>query len=167
LQGASICARLLKKGCDDLESTINAVFFSSEKAREIISKQKPIEKKIVDRVKAALVKKGTILEQSPEWDEHLIRNYAEAVTYSDGTIIMHTKVSASGFFEELIHYGQVKSGRAIFGDHQNNLEMEIEAKEKLLRNQRAYGVTDFEVELLTNTLQKYRIELETLKKGGE
>jgi len=142
------------------------VFLSSEKAHEIISKQKPIDKKTVDRVKAALARKGTVLEQSLEWDEHLIRNFAEAVTYSDGTIIMHTKVSASGFFEELIHYGQVKSGRAIFGNHQNNLEMEIEAKDKLLRNQRAYGITDFEVELLTSTLQKYKIELETLRKGG-
>jgi hypothetical protein len=81
-------------------------------------------------------------------------------------ILIHTRVSASGFFEELIHYGQVKSERAIFGDEENMLLMEIEAQEKLLRNQKAYGITQFEAEILTNNLNWYKIQLENLRKGG-
>ena len=81
-------------------------------------------------------------------------------------MVMHTRVSASGFFEELIHYGQVKGGRAIFGNEENMLSMEIEAQERLLENRRAYKITPFEVETLTNNLNWYKIQLENLRKGG-
>ena len=37
------------------------------------------------------------------------------------------------------------SGRADYDSIENRIEMEIEAKERLIRNQRAYGITDFEV----------------------
>ena len=82
--------------------------FYSEKSRGIIEKQTPIDEMIVKRVKESLAKKGIILEQSEEWDKYLITTGREAVTYTDGTMVMHTRVSASGFFEELIHYGQIK-----------------------------------------------------------
>ena len=138
----------------------------SEKSKEIIDKQTPIDRAIVERVGKALGKKGVILEQSEEWDEYLVSKCAEAITFSDGTIVMHTRVSASGFFEELIHYGQVISGRAVYGNEENRIEMEIEAQERLLRSRRVYGITDFEVETLTTNLNWYNIQLENLRKGG-
>ena len=67
---------------------------------------------------------------------------------------------------ELIHYGQIKSKRAIIGDVENMLLMEIEAQERLLAHQRAYKITLFEAEILTNNLQWYRMQLEELRKGG-
>jgi hypothetical protein len=92
---------------------------------------------------------------------------AEGMIFPDGIIILHSKASASGFYEELIHYGQIKSGRAIEGNRENNLLMEIEAKERLLRHRKAYQITDYEVELLTESLDWYKIQLENLMKGVE
>jgi SPP1 gp7 family putative phage head morphogenesis protein len=142
----------------------NLMSFNSEKAREIINKQKQMDPDVIQRVKKALNKKGAHIEQSAELDEWLIKKGVEAVTFSDGkTIIMHTRVSASGFFEELIHYGQINSGRAIYGDKNNNLLLEIEAKERLIKNQKAYKITDYEIGILKNTLDEYKKELDLLK----
>jgi hypothetical protein len=135
----------------------------SEKSVEIINKQKPMDKNIVERVKHALSNKGVILEQFYEFDKWLISKDAEALTFSNGDIIMHTKVSASGFYEELVHYGQLKSVRAIANDEKNNLLLEIEAKERLIKNKKAYQITDYEIKVVTNVLNKYKMRLEELK----
>ena len=121
----------------------------------------------MNRVKTALEKKGISLHQSDEADKWLISKGAEAVTFSDCTMVMHTNVSASGFFEELIHYGQIRSGRTVVGDIENNILMEIEAKERLLKYRISYGITDFETEVLTAGLEYYKIELEKMRKVGE
>ena len=71
-------------------------------------------------------------------------------------------VSASGFYEELIHYGQLKSGRAVEGNAENQLLMEIEAQERLIKYQKAYKITDYEVEILKDNLNDYNIKLENL-----
>jgi len=140
--------------------------FNSEKTVDIINKQKPMNPEVIKRVKESLLKKGTILDQSVEIDKYLESRGKEGITYSDGTIIMHTKVSASGFFEELIHYGQIKNGRAIYGDERNTILMEIEAKEKLIRNKKSYDITDYEIEILTDSLNWYKNSLDILEKGG-
>ena len=44
--------------------------------------------------------------------------------------------------------------------------MEIEAKERLIKNQRAYGITDFEVNVLIEALESYKIRLEKLRARG-
>ena len=142
------------------------MFFHSEKAKEIILRQKQMDTGIVQRVKASLSKKGIILEQSEEWDTYLVSQGMEATTFSDGTMVLHTKVSASGFFEELIHYGQIKSGRATYGNEENMLMLEIEAKERLINNKLAYGITEYEIEVLTDVLNQYRRKLENIRKGG-
>jgi len=140
---------------------------NSEKSKEIICVQPPIEPYIIKRTKEALAKKGVVLEQSPELDEYLISQGKEAITFSDGkTIIIHTNASASGFYEELIHYGQIKSGRAVEGDKKNALLMEIEAQERLIKYQKAYKITDYEIEILTNNLNQYKNDLHILKTEG-
>ena len=140
--------------------------FDSEKAADIIAKQEPMDPEVIERVKTAVEKQGGIIVQSEEIDRYLERNGREASTFTDGMMWMHTKVSASGFFEELIHYGQIMSGRAEYGNEENRLLMEIEAKERLIRNRRAYGITDFEVEVLTEALNSYRIQLRELRRVG-
>ena len=107
-----------------------------------------------------------MLGQSESMDKYLVSQGNEAATFSDGTIVLHTSISASGFFEELIHYGQIKNGRAIIGDDENNLLLEIEAKERLIKYQKAYKITDYEIEVLTEALGEYTIKLKNLKKGG-
>lgn len=137
--------------------------FQSEKSEEIVSKQKPMTVSVIDRVKMSLAEKNVVLDQSAEWDAYLMANGTEAITFSDGTIILHTRVSASGFFEELIHYGQVMSGRAVPGDEENTLLMEIEAQERLIKHQSAYGITDYEIEVLRSNLCHYCNQLGVLR----
>ena len=139
---------------------------NSEKTADIINAQKPIDQAILGRVKKALARKGVILHQSRDTDEWLVSKGAEAVTFSDCTIVMHSNVSASGFFEELIHYGQIMSGRAMTGNIENNILMEIEVKERLIKHRQAYGITDYEVRILTDMLDYYRMELENVGKAG-
>jgi hypothetical protein len=140
----------------------NNIVLNSEKSREIINRQASMDKETIERVKAALLRQGVDLLQSYEYDEHLVKYGKEAATYSDGTMIMHTKVSASGFYEELIHYGQIKSGRAIQGDKQNELLLEIEAKERLIKYRKAYNITDYEIEVLQSVLKQYKALLNNL-----
>ena len=142
------------------------VMLNSEKAQAIIEKQKPMNKSVVNRVKEAFAKKGVIVDQSEELDKYLISQGKEAITFSNETIIMHTKVSASGFYEELIHYGQIKSGQTVEGDKENQLIMEIEAQKRLIKYQKSYKITDYEVEILQNNLNDYNKKLKNLKKGG-
>ena len=139
----------------------------SEKAADIIKKQVPVNKEVITRVKRSLAEKGITLEQSAEIDSWLISKGAEAVTFSNGMMLMHTEVSASGLFEELIHYGQLIGGRVIEGDVENNLLLEIEAKERLLKNRKAYRITDYEVEILTDILNNYKAQLDDIRKERE
>lgn len=75
---------------------------------------------------------------------------------------MHTKISASGLFEELIHFAQIKKYGPDISEIQNCL-CEIEAKEKLLRNVKCYGITDYEVKIIKQSIEFYKEKLEKLK----
>ena len=144
------------------------VLFNSEKAAEIIAQQKPMDPQVIARVRANLEKKGIYIVQDEDGDAYVISQGSEAVVMYEGgsetTIVMHTNISASGFFEELIHIGQLQSGRAIIYDKENEIEMEIEAKERLIKNQCAYEITDFEVAELTKSLNSYRIRLDEMRR---
>jgi len=121
----------------------------------------------LNRVKNALLNKDVIIEQSSEIDRWLISKGVEAVTFSDGkTIALHTRVSASGLFEELIHYGQIKNRNVENCDDINVLILEIEAKEKLIKFKNAYKITEYEIINLTETLELYKIELSKIINGG-
>ena len=52
--------------------------------------------------------------------------------------------SASAVFEELIHTAQYQLGKM---RGENMVEMEIQAKKKLVRYQKQYGITDEENEI--------------------
>ena len=67
----------------------------------------------------------------------------------------------------MIHLGQVKSGQTIQGSNINTILMEIEAQERLIKYQKAYKITDFEIDVLKNNLQDYKTKLENLLGGGE
>ena len=52
------------------------------------------------------------------------------------------------------------------GDVRNNLLMEIEAKERLIKHRKAYQITDYEIEVLTDVLNQYKMMLEDLGQEG-
>jgi len=76
---------------------------------------------------------------------------AEAVTLNENTILIKENIipSASAMFEELIHTAQYKSGRATGN---NWVDMEIEAKRKLIKYQKQYGISDVENDLTKRQL---------------
>ena len=140
---------------------------NSEKAAEIISNQQPIDRLAVERVKKALESKGVILAQSEDIDRNLISRGVEAVVLDPGdTIFMHTNVSASGFFEELIHYGQIKSKRFTMNSPIDVTMMEIEAQERLIKYKKSYKIPEYEIAVLTENLRYYKIRLRKLLEGG-
>jgi len=78
---------------------------------------------------------------------------------SKGVIIFHSKVSASGMFEEVIHTSQIR----LYGYEycKKNYELlEIEAKTKLLKNKKIYKITDFEENIIKESIKDYEKLLE-------
>ena len=139
----------------------------SEKSKEIINNQQPMDKSIIERVRVNLAERGVIIEQSEMMDKFLIQRGAEAATLAPGDlIILHTKVSASGFYEELIHYGQFRRGNIDISSKSDIIKNEIEAQERLIKYQKAYKITDYEIEVLKNNLGIYKAKLEMIMNGG-
>jgi hypothetical protein len=109
------------------------------------------------RIKNAFERNGGLIFSSEEYDKRLMQMGAEAVTYNAATIVVISDPipSVSALFEELIHATQYRTGCAT---GQNVVEMEIEAKEKLIRNQRAYGIPDSENRRTLEQLKELRDE---------
>lgn len=70
-------------------------------------------------------------------------------------------------FEELIHATQYRNGEND-GSYVSRLNCEIKAQKKLLRNNKAYKLTETEVEQTKIVLQQYESELKAYnEKGGD
>lgn len=70
-------------------------------------------------------------------------------------------------FEELIHATQYRNGEND-GSYVSRLNCEIKAHKKLLRNNKAYKLTETEVEQTKIVLQQYESELKAYnEKGGD
>lgn len=70
-------------------------------------------------------------------------------------------------FEELIHATQYRNGEND-GSYVSRLNCEIKAQKKLLRNNKAYKLTEAEVEQTKIALQQYESELKAYnEKGGD
>jgi len=113
----------------------------------------PMNKGKYERIKAAFEKRGGVIHSSPEIDSHLDKICAEASTLNATTIIMRQNhiPSASAMFEELIHTAQYRTGRATGS---NWIDMEIEAKQKLIRNQKKYDIPDIENDVTIEHLRE-------------
>lgn len=117
----------------------------------------PMDESKFISIKQNFEARGGVIDSSAEINRHLDMMGADAATLNENTILIRHDVipSASSMFEELIHTAQYKSGRATSA---NWLDMEIEAKVKLIKYQKPYGITDFENKItkkqLDNLLQK-------------
>ena len=81
------------------------------------------------------------------------------MTYNENTILIRSDASNSAIFEELIHATQYKQGRND-GSPEVCLLMEIEAQDKLIKYQKAYGLSDLENEQTKRALDGYIKELD-------
>jgi len=121
----------------------------------------PMDEAKYVRIKKSFEKRGGMIASSPEIDNHLDNIGAEASTMDAKTILVrHNYIpSASAMFEELIHTAQYRTGRATGS---NWIEMEIEAKRKLIKNQKNYDIPSLENDETIRQLD----ELLRLKEGG-
>ena len=103
----------------------------------------PMDESHFLRIKAAFERKGGVIDSSAELDRHLESLGADAATLDALTIIIRSDriPSASAMFEELVHTAQYRTGRA---NGANWIQMEIEAKGKLVRCQKQNGIPDAE-----------------------
>jgi len=104
----------------------------------------PMDNAEFERIKNAFERNGGMVIQNCEWDRHLDKRNADASSFGSDTMIFRsgTPPTRSELFEELIHTSQNRQGR--FYGPSNVVEMEIEAKRKLVANQRVYGISDVE-----------------------
>ena len=95
--------------------------------------------------KAAFERNGGKMDSSDELDKYLDYKDASAATLNEDLIIFKhaSPPTTSEFYEELIHTAQFKQGRV---STDMTLELEIEAKEKLIKYQKQYGIPDHENE---------------------
>lgn len=161
----SMAARAEKYGVQGEIEKAGRIIFNSDKTREILNKQKPVNPEIFSRVKKRLTALGYSVECNSEIDAYLERSGKEASVINTGDegkaiVFFHTKLSASGLFEELIHLSQIKDRDLYSADRKKSelarLKNEIAAKEKLLKNRKAYGIPDYEIELIQRKYKKLR-----------
>ena len=136
----------------------------SEKSEEILSKQKLVDGVLLEKVVKNLRKQDITVWMDNEADRFLNLGGAEATTMYPNVIVFHSKLSASGMYEELVHLAQIRK----LGREPTNIEkikLEIEAKEKLLRNKKSYGITDYEENVIKDSINHYSKLLEKI--GGK
>ena len=126
----------------------------------------PMDGRTFERIKANLERKGVKIIQDEDGDAFLGYMKAEALTLSDGTGIIFQSgriPSASAVYEELIHVNQIRRGGMVdSSDKREYLRREIEANEKVLKNKKAYKLTELDVESIENNLAGYYRELKEL-----
>ena len=117
------------------------------------------------KIKSAFEKRGGIIQCDEDTNKYLDFRKAEGLTYNENLILLKTNASVSAVFEELIHSTQYRQGRND-GTYENRLLMEIETQEKLIKYQKAYGISDVETEQTKKALSDYQDELKDFRKGN-
>ena len=135
--------------------------------KKSVSRIEPMPKKQFHRIKRAFSKQGGKILMDSEAQKILELNQASGLTVNEKTILFVKKPSRADVFEELIHVGQFRKGNVRIS-YLDNLEREIEAKQKLLRFSKAYKLTDREIEDTKQLLDKHIAERDRFirEKGG-
>lgn len=129
-------------------------------------KIEPMPKKQFRKIEKAFKARGGIIQYDDATDEYLKSKNAEAITYNETTILIRKNAGRASIFEELIHTAQYRSGEND-GSYLSRLKCEISAQEKLLKNAKAYKLTEPEIIQTKKALQAYKNELdEYIKNGG-
>ena len=124
-------------------------------------------KKQLHKIEKAFKAQGGLIQYGEETDAYLKSKNAEAITYKDKTILLKQNPGRASVFEELIHATQYRNGEND-GSYVSRLNCEIKAQKKLLRNNKAYKLTETEVEQTKIALQQYESELKAYnEKGGD
>jgi len=124
-------------------------------------KAPPMNLERFQRMKAAFERRGGKIHQDADAQLILDVRGAEALVMSPYDILARREPSAAAIFEEFIHTAQMKQGKITSLEIDRTIA-EIEAKEKLLRNQKAYSLSAIEVKETEIQLRLYRERLKKL-----
>ncbi len=122
-------------------------------------KIEPMPKKQLRKIQRAFQRQGGIIQMDKETDEYLRTKHAEGITYDSKTILLRQNPGRASVFEELIHTAQYRDGKND-GSRKSVLLNEIEAQNKLIRNAKAYKLTESEINQTRKALRMYTDELE-------
>lgn len=129
-------------------------------------KIEPMPAKQFRRIEKAFKKQGGIFQYDRDTEKYLESQNAEAITYNATTVLFKSRPGRASVFEELIHTHQYKVGKND-GSYLARLECEIEAQKKLLSHQKAYRLTEVEIEQTKKALEAYEAEyIAYIQKGG-
>ena len=131
----------------------------------------PMDQKQFEKIKENLKKQGVKIIQDADGDAFLKAMGAEAMTLSDGSAVLFQSgrtPSASALFEEIIHVSQIRRDGPITVTNNKQgaieyLQREIQANEKLLRNQKAYKLTELDIKSVEENLSVHRKKLHNIE----
>ena len=121
-------------------------------------KIEPMPKKQLQKIVKVFRKNDGIIQMNAETDGYLEYKKAEAITYDAKTILLRQNPGRAAVFEELIHAAQFRKGMND-GSLRSRIICEIEAQNKLLRNAKAYKLTDAEIRQTRSALKAYEKQL--------
>ena len=116
------------------------------------------------RIQGAFEKRGGVFRADKEANDYVVAREKEAITLNEDTVLFRYNPSRAAVFEELIHTYQYRLGK-IDGSALSRTLCEIEAKEKLLKHSKAYGLTDAEIKTTEQLLELDKQDLINLTGG--
>ena len=128
-------------------------------------KIEPMPKKQLRKIVKSFKKQGGVIQMDSETDYYLTKRNVEGITYNSKTILLKQKTGRAAVFEELIHTAQYRDGK-MDGSTLSRINCEIEAQKKLLKNAKAYKLTNKEIEQTQFALKGYEKELDEYYRNG-
>ena len=149
-----------KKGLDN--SPKSGIIKSGSEGMYRKSKEgkiEPMPKKQLRRIVKSFEAHGGRIQMSEETDRYLESKHSEGITYDSKTVLLRQNPGRASVFEELIHTAQYRDGKND-GSYVSRVKCEIEAQKILLKNAKAYKLTEPEIFQTKEALKGYEQELE-------
>ncbi len=143
------------------ENNMNALMRKSKPVGYI----EPMPKKQLQRIVKAFKSNGGIIVMDEATDQYLKSKNAEGITYDSKTILLRQNPSRASVFEELIHSAQFRKNEND-GSPKSRLKCEISAQKKLIKNAKAYKLTEAEIVQTQKALAAYEKALSEYYKNG-
>jgi hypothetical protein len=153
----------LKRKFDSIGNATNTTLFSQRP-----TSFDPMDADQFARIQDAFARQGRTIDNSEDALRYLETRGADGVTFNADTILVRPDASPSTVFEELIHATQHRTGRfdrwvSQHGNAGAIVRAEYEAASRLVRNQRAYGISDAEHAVNQARVQEFRSQLRDLR----
>jgi hypothetical protein len=170
--GMKIIAMVRKKGDDKVIAALDKAEEVARDTNRTLFSQRPTSFDPMDadqfaRIQVAFSRQGRTIDNSEDALRYLETRGADGVTFNADTILVRPDASPSTVFEEMIHATQHKCGRfdqwvKQYGNAGAIARAEYEAANRLVRNQKAYGISDAEHAVNKARVQEFGSQLSEL-----